>query len=40
MDERMKNIFREGNCLSEEQIKKYIAWQGQKDLPQEASLGF
>lgn len=26
--------------LNEEQIKKYIAWQGQKDLPQEASLGF
>jgi len=26
--------------LNEEQIKKYIAWQGQKDLPQTASLGF
>jgi len=26
--------------LNEEQIKKYIAWQGQKDLPQDATLGF
>ena len=26
--------------LNEEQIKKYITWQGQKDLPQKASLGF
>ena len=26
--------------FNEEQIKKYIAWQGQKDLPQTASLGF
>ena len=26
--------------LNEEQIKKYISWQGQKDLPQEADLGF
>ncbi len=26
--------------LNEEQIKKYIAWQGQRDLPQTATLGF
>lgn len=26
--------------LNEQQIKKYIAWQGQKDLPQETTLGF
>ena len=26
--------------LNEEQIKKYITWQGQKDLPQKTTLGF
>jgi putative transposase len=26
--------------LNEQQVQKYIAWQGQKDLPQEAKLGF
>ena len=26
--------------LNEEQIKKYIVWQGQKDLPQKTTLGF
>jgi len=26
--------------LNEDQIKKYIAWQGQKDMPQVSTLGF
>ncbi|OIO08405.1 hypothetical protein AUJ35_00355 [Candidatus Falkowbacteria bacterium CG1_02_41_21] len=26
--------------LNEAQIKKYIAWQGQKDMPQVSTLGF
>jgi len=26
--------------LNEEQIKKYISWQGQRDMPQETTLGF